>query len=484
MSTPWAFQSATQIAEAIRRGDATAEELLEYFLARTDRYNDTVNAIVVDDRERARVRAREADAAIARGEIWGPLHGVPMTVKDSYDVAGLPSTHGIPELADNVPDLDALSIDRVNAAGVVIFGKTNVPLRLADFQSYNDIYGTTNNPYDTERTPGGSSGGSAAALAAGLTGFETGSDIGGSIRNPSHYCGVFGHKPTWNLLPPRGHAPPGVLTPSDISVIGPMARSAGDLELGVHAMAGPNEIESRGLRLELKRTPKPICEWKVALWPSDAVAPVSQETQARVRKVGDAFADAGAEVSDTARPDFSPAESHETYHRLLQPVMAARMPDADFDVLIAKAEALDPSDTSQRALVFRSQTARHRSWIQANETRTHLRWAWHRFFEQWDVIVTPVMATSAFPHDHSAFGKRTTSVDGEERPYFEQVFWAGLTGVSYLPSTVVPTGLDDHGLPIGVQIVGAEYADLDTIEAARFLERAGFRFEPPPGFDD
>ena len=484
MPTSWAFQSATDLATAIRNRGVSASDLLEYFLGRVDRYNDKVNAIVVDDRERARQRATEADEALERGDVWGPLHGVPMTIKDSYDVAGLPSTHGVPEMADNIPEQDALSVERLKAAGVVLFGKTNVPHRLADFQSYNDIYGTTNNPYDLSRTPGGSSGGSAAALAAGLTGFESGSDIGGSIRNPAHFCGVFGHKPTWNLLPPRGHAPPGVLTPSDISVIGPMARSAADLELGLHAMAGPNEIESRGFKLNLGRSKKPVGEWKVAAWATDEMAPVCSETQARVHKAARAFEAAGAAVSDSARPDFSPAESHETYHRLLQPVMAGRLSDAEFTKLVEEAEAMAPDDKSARALVRKSQTARHRDWLQANERRTQMRWAWHRFFEEWDVVLCPVMATSGFKHDHSAFGKRQVQVDGKPRPYFEQVFWSGLTGVSLLPSTVVPTGLDDQGLPIGIQIVGPEYSDLDTIHAAAFLEGEGFAFTPPEGYED
>jgi len=322
--TTWAYQSANQLARAIGRREVGALELLDYYLARVDRYNERINAIVVDDRDRAREAAAAADLALARGEVWGPLHGVPMTVKESYNVADLPTTHGVPDLAQNIATEDALSVSRLKRAGAVIFGKTNVPLRLADFQSYNAIYGTTNNPYDIERVPGGSSGGSAAALAAGLTGLETGSDIGGSIRNPAHYCGVFGHKPTWGLLPPRGHALPGILSPSDISVIGPLARSARDLETAVMAMAGPNEIESRGLQLSLKRRGKPISEWKVAVWADDPMAPVSEETQARVRDVAAAFADAGATIDEDARPDFNAEEAHRLFQRLLDPALAAR----------------------------------------------------------------------------------------------------------------------------------------------------------------
>ena len=199
-----AFRSAVALAEEIRDRRIGCLELLEHFIARVERFNPGLNAIVVFDFDRARDRARAADAALARGEVWGPLHGVPMTVKDSYDVEGLPTTWGVPDLRENVAGKNAVAVDRLLGAGAVIFGKTNVPFNLADFQSYNDIYGTTSNPWNPDLVPGGSSGGSAAALAAGLTGLETGSDIGGSIRNPAHYCGVYGHKSTWGVLPPRG----------------------------------------------------------------------------------------------------------------------------------------------------------------------------------------------------------------------------------------------------------------------------------------
>src|SRR2546427_6831540 len=221
------FQSATELASQIRRKKIGCAELLELYLARVEKYNPTLNAIIATDLDAARKRARAADRALARKKPWGPLHGVPMTIKESYDVVGMPTTWGVPELKDHVPPRNALAVDRLLGAGVVLFGKTNVPIYLADYQSYNAIYGTTNNPWDLSRAPGGSSGGSAAALAAGLTGFEAGSDIGSSIRNPAHYCGVFGHKPTWGIVPPRGQALPGRVSQADISVIGPLRRSAG-----------------------------------------------------------------------------------------------------------------------------------------------------------------------------------------------------------------------------------------------------------------
>src|SRR3990170_242163 len=250
------FRSAKALAAEIRRKKIGCLELLDLYLSRAAKHNPALNAIIATDVEGARKRARAADRALGRKQIWGPLHGVPMTIKESYDVVGLPTTWGVPELKNNYPAHNALAVDRFLGAGVVLFGKTNVPLYLADWQSFNAIHGTANNPWDVTRTPGGSSGGAAAALAAGLTGIEAGSDIGASIRNPAHYCGVYGHKPTYGIAPPRGQALPGRLAPSDISVIGPMGRSAEDLELGLAAMAGPDEIDGAGWRLALP-APRP-----------------------------------------------------------------------------------------------------------------------------------------------------------------------------------------------------------------------------------
>ncbi len=478
-----AFKSAVELAQMIQHRDIGCLELLEHYLARVEQYNPALNAIIVRDEARARDRAREAERALARGEDWGPLHGVPMTCKESYDVEGLPTTFGIVDYKDNLATSDALSIQRLKAAGAVVFGKTNVPHRLADFQSYNEIYGVTNNPWNVERIPGGSSGGTAAALAAGLTGFDIGSDIGGSIRNPAHYCGVFGHKPTWGLLPVRGHALPGVLAEPDLAVIGPLGRSAADLELGVQIMARPDEIQSSGYALNLP-TPSQasLADYRVAVWSNDDVAPVSHEVADRVEAVGKAVARAGGAVDAEARPDFDVKAASEVYQVLLQANMAWRQPDEAYANLQAKASRLDPDDQSERAKTMRSQVASYRDVMLANESRTHLRWAWHEFFKQYDVMVMPISATPAFEHDHRPFGQRTLMINGEARPYFQQTFWAGLAICSYLPGTVIPTGPNAEGLPIGVQIIGPAFGDLKTIGFAKLLEREGFAFTPPPGY--
>ena len=480
--TEFAFESAVSLARRLRAKEISSVELLSYYFDRVDKFNGALNAVIWEIRDEALEDAKRADAAIAAGEISGPLHGVPMTIKESYDVKGTPSTWGAPYLKDNIASHDALSVQRLRAAGAVIFGKTNVPLMLSDFQSYNEIYGTTNNPYDVTRIPGGSSGGSAATLAAGMTGIDSGSDIGGSIRNPAHFCGVFGHKPTWNMLPPRGHATPGILSPSDLSVIGPLGRGAEDVEVATRVMAGPNEIESRGLKLELPEFEKQARDLKVAVWRDDEMAPVDASVSARVDMVAEALQSEGAQLDFDARPDFTAQHTHFTYQSLLSATMACRVPEEQYQRNLEAANALDPNDESLDAVVRRSQVARFREWVGNNEKRTHIRWAWHKFFEDYDIVLMPIMARSAFPHDHRPFGERVITVNGEPQAYFLQVFWAGLPTNAYLPSTIVPTGLDDEGLPIGVQVVGPEYGDLTTLGVARLLEKQGFTFTPPAGY--
>ena len=477
------FQSATALAQLLRDGHLGARELLDHYLARIDRFNPALNAVIWQDRGAARARADAADTARTCGEPIGPLHGLPMTVKESYDVAGAPTHWGIPELRDKVAEENALAVQRLAAAGANVFGKTNVPIRLADFQSYNEICGTTVNPWDSGRTPGGSSGGSAASLAAGLTSLEIGSDIGGSIRNPAHYCGVFGHKPTWNLLPMRGHALGGSLTPTDISVIGPLARSADDLELALNLMAGPDRLEAAGIGLHLPRLEGATRTLRIAVWQTDAMCPVSAAVAAKVTAVAAALAAQGATVDFEARPVFSSAHSHQLFSALLMSAMAGRFGDDEYARLVAAADSLVPQDQSDAAQTLRAQTLRARDWARVNEGRTRLRWAWQRFFEQWDFVLAPIMPTTAFPHDHRAPSERTIMIDGNAHPYFMQTFWAGLAGVSYLPATVIPAGPGPDGLPIGLQIIGPAYGDLRTISLAQRLERMGFAFRAPPGFD-
>ncbi len=375
-------------------------------------------------------------------------------------------------------------MDRLLAAGVVLFGKTNVPAWLADYQSYNDIYGTTSNPWDLSRSPGGSSGGSAAALAAGLTGLEAGSDIGSSIRNPAHYCGVFGHKPTFGIVPPRGQALPGRVAQGDISVIGPMARSAEDLAIGLSVMAGADEIDGTGWRLALPAPRrKTLREFKVAVMLDDPAAEVDREVQARLQALADFLGTRKAKVSLTARPAIDTAEAHRTYIFLLRAATAGRQTPEEFARNAEIARGLAPDDQRYYAWMMRASTASHRDWLAANETRHKMRWRWAEFFREWDLLLCPVASSAAFPHDHAGERhERMITVNGKRVPCVDQLFWAGYGGMAYLPATVAPIGFTSGGLPVGVQIIGPQYGDRTCIELARLLEREFQPFVPPPDF--
>ena len=478
------FASATELAAAIRDRRIGCVELLDFYLARVERHNPALNAIVVRQVDQARERARAADAALARGERWGPLHGLPMTVKESFNVAGLPTTFGNPLWKDNIASANAFLIDRLTEAGAVVFGKTNVPYMLADAQSYNDIYGATNNPWDKARSPGGSSGGEAAALAAGLSALGAGSDIAGSLRNPAHYCGVYGHKPSWGLISTRGHAPPGVMTPTDISVVGPMARHAEDLDLALRALAAPDLLQRATWRIEL---PPPrrrrLGEFRVAVWESSPLCRIDRSVSELFDRAVQAIASTGAVVDSSARPGMDDEEHHRLFMLLLRAATASRMRDEDFARQQEIAATLAEDDFSDRAAVARGATLLHRAWGNANEARTKLRYLWHEFFKRFDVLLTPVAATAAFPHNRNPNrDERTVMVNGQSASYAEQLFFAGLASLSYLPATAAPIGLTAEGLPVGLQIIGPEGEDPTTIEFARLLAAEIGGFTPPPTY--
>lgn len=480
-----AFLPAKKLSGLVRRKKIGCVELLDHILDRMARYNPVLNAIVATDIPTAKKRAKAADTALAQGEVWGPLHGVPMTVKDSFDVAGLPSTWGYPPLADNVPNENALAVARWLKAGVTIFGKTNVPLFLADSQSFNEIYGRTNNPWDLTRTPGGSSGGASAALAAGMTGIEMGSDIASSVRNPAAYCGLFAHKPTYGICPPRGHSADGDKVGNDIAVIGPLGRSAGDIALGLSIIAGPDEIDARGIKLSLPAAKqKTLRDFKIAIIHDDAIAPVDDTVIALSQRLAAFLRDTGAVVNEDARPDITMAEVSRTYDILLRAATSARMPDDLQAQYREQAARLDPKDDSKHARMLHGNTLSHRDWLRLNEYRHRMRWKWHEFFEDYDLLLCPVNCTAAFPHDSTPPYERTIIVNNSEYPFHNHTFWAGYTCMTYLPATVAPMGFTEpEGLPMGVQIVGPQYGDRSCLKFAELLEREYQAFTPPPGYD-
>src|SRR6202158_4804986 len=467
-----AYSSAVAIARKIRERELSSREAVDYFLARVEALDKPINSVVTIGAERARDEADAADAALVRGEMRGPLHGVPMTIKDSFQTAGMRTTSGAPELAQLTPEEDAWPVARLREAGAIIFGKTNAPIYAGDLQSYNEVFGTTNNPYDVARTPGGSSGGSDAALACGFTPLGLGSDIGGSIRLPSHMSGVVGHKPSYGIVPAHGQipGPPGTLTLADLAVAGPMARAVEDLTLGLNIMAGPNRWERPAWRLKLppprSRTLK---RYRVGAWLDDPACRVEPESRELLEKAAHALAGAGVRVDHEARPAFTLEKAFDTFFALLQAALAGAVTPARIeDYAVASGD-------SRVARTQRLLAMRHRQWLSHNERRLRMRKRWEEFFIEWDAILLPVMPCPAIPHDHSEpIASRSVWVGGQQRPYLDLLAWMAPAGVCYLPATVIPVGCLSNGLPVGIQIVGPYLHDLTTLDLAkRFLVLLG-----------
>ncbi len=456
--------SAHDLAAAIRGREISASEALAHQVERIERLDGPINSVVQWDLDRARLAASAADEAVASGDDLGPLHGVPITIKDSFQTEGCITTSGAPELAEFVPDEDAAPVARLRDAGAIPFAKTNLPIFAGDIQTFNDVYGTTNNPHDPERTPGGSSGGSAAALAMGFTALELGSDIGGSIRVPAHYSGVSGHKPSYGIVPAHGQIPgmPGTLTQADLAVAGPMARSVGDLELGLDVLIGPDRWNTPAWRIELPPSrADSLGELRIGAWLDDPHCPVDASTRRVLDELVARIEQAGGRVDTEARPAFTLEKVDRVFRDLLMAALAGGTPPSQLDELAATAG----DSAADRAK--RSTAMRHREWLAHNERRLQIRERWREFFERYDVMLLPVQPRGAIPHDHSMpQWERTVEIDGVERPYLDLFGWTGPAGAAYLPATVIPAGLGDDGLPIGVQIVGPYLHDRTTLRTA------------------
>jgi amidase len=478
------FLPAWRLAELVRGGAIGCVELLDQYIARVERLDGKTNAVVVRDFDRARERARAMDRERCNGRA-APLFGVPMTVKESFNAEGLPTTWGYEEHRNSAAAEDALAVQRLKAAGAVIFGKTNVPVSLADWQSYNPVYGATSNPWNLAHTPGGSSGGGAAAMAAGFGGLEIGSDIGGSVRVPAHYCGVFGHKPSWGLCSNRGHslgAP--VASMTDISVIGPLARSATDLSLVLDAIAGPDPVLDVGsVALPPPRAMR-LNDLRVAVWSSEPGQATDEETTAHIDALADFLEREGARVSRAARPEFDVTEAFHVYVRLLAAALTGRAPEATLERMREGKAKLAADDMSADAIFSRTVDLTHREWVQLNERRMQIRRIWGAFFQEWDVLLCPAIATAALPHmQQGETWERKFTVNGRSIPYNDMLFWPGITCAFHLPGSVAPIGMTKAGLPIGVQIVGPFNGDRTTIHVAGLLEKQWRAFVPPPGWD-
>ncbi|MQY30640.1 amidase [Nocardia aurantia] len=486
----WSFRSAEEQRNALRAGEVTSVELTEEAIARIERGDKAINAICVPDFDRARAAARDADAAYTRGEDR-PLLGIPITVKESYNIAGLPTTWGMPQFADHRAAEDALAVARVKAAGAVILGKTNVPLMLQNWQSFNEIYGTTNNPWDHDRTPGGSSGGSAAALASGFGALSLGSDLAGSLRNPAHFCGIYAHKPTLGLVPARGMVPPparALPAEGDLAVCGPMARTARDLSLLLDVLAGPDPLThgiAYDLRLPAARHQR-LADFRVLVLDEHPFIPTGSAVRGGVERVAEALTAGGARVErDSALlPDL--AEAATLYVRLMMSQAGANLTAEMYDQLRTTAAGLNADDRSLDAARLRGVALTHREWIGVNHRRESHRDRWRRFFAEFDVVVCPITPVPAFPHDHgSDRAEQQVDIDGVGYPYADQLVWPGLATMPGLPATAVPTGPSPEGLPVGVQLIGPMFEDRTPLRLAELLEPelGGFRAPPNPFSD-
>jgi len=481
-----AYRSVGELRGMLDGRKISATELLDQAIKRIEAQDARINAVAVRDFERARASAAAADRALAQGE-RKPLLGIPVSVKESFNVGGLPTTWGLPMGRDWRAAEDAVAVARLKAAGAVVLGKTNLAIAIADWQSYNTIYNTTNNPWDLARTPGGSSGGSAAALAAGYVALELASDVSGSIRVPAHFCGVFGHKPTSDLVPQRGHAPPRALPlqtdlTSGLGVCGPMARTADDLAVALDILVGPDENQATAYRLSLPAARHAdVRSYRVLVIDGHPLLPVASDIRTALDQLAGRLTKAGATVarSSALLPDL--AESARLHTRLVRNVVNFGRPPEYFQKMREAAAALAREDDSLKAWRIRAPLLTHHEWMASEIARARLRQQWSMLFKQFDVVLCPPHAVVAFPHNHlDDMEERRLEIDGVAHPYLSQIVWGTLATPPGLPATVMPIGRSREGLPIGVQIIGPYLEDRTTLAFAGLMEREFGGFVPPP----
>ncbi len=485
-----AFSSATSLVAALRSGTIGARELTELYIRRIERHDPALNAVVVRDYTRAREQAMAAEHARARGE-HRALLGLPITLKESINVTGLHTTCGVPEWQGYISQHDAPVTTRTRAAGAVLLGKTNVPPMLADWQSANPIFGRTNNPWDLGRTPGGSSGGSAAAIAAGLSALEVGSDIGGSIRVPAAFCGIYGHRPSETLLPRSGQfpMPPLPNTAVVMGVQGPLARSAEDLELALSVLAGPEVGEDVAWKVTLPAARRErLADFRVAVLPPIPWLPVDEQITAALSDLAGRLTKMGAVVKEI-QPDGlgDHREYHGFYRTLLSAVTGARVDAETRRQRIATFRAAGDDLSLGAARGLEGTAGDYLLW---NGRREQHRAAWRAFFREWDVLLAPAINVLAYPHIERAWPadnsdlSLTFTVNGRSVPYLHGLCYPALSTVPGQPATAFPVGLSREGLPIGLQAIGPYLEDLTPIRFTALLAREIGGYRKPSGYDE
>ena len=451
------FSSATELAAAIRKGRVSATEVLEAHLAQIEHRNPALNAIVIIDIEGARAQAHQADAALRKGEVCGPLHGVPFTLKDAHLTAGMRTTVGFPLLADYVPLEDSTVTARLRAAGGVLVGKTNVPMMLADYQSSNPVFGRTNNPWNIGRTPGGSSGGAAAALAAGMTPIEIGTDLSSSIRIPAHFCGVCGFKPTENRVPLTGLFPNPKGTPRSVrlmSSIGPMARTIEDLGLLYRIISGPDGRDTEVRPCLAEEMPQlELKNLRVAIAPTFPGFPVAAEIGHAVEDLARELESFGAIVEEATLPELDFTEELSSAGKLIGMMLGASQPE----------EGRRPTTL---VAYFNALHRRDQSIVE-----------WERFFESCDALLCPASMVTAFPHCEPG---TPLKVNGRDVDYGMVSAHGALFNYSGHPAVVLPHKLDRDGLPIGLQLVAKRWDDFRLLAIAKAVSAVTGGFQRPP----
>lgn len=476
------FGSATQLAQAIRSGQLTALEVLEEHLAQVSRCNRQINAIVTLDADRARQRAKEADAALARGEVWGPLHGVPITIKDCYETAGLRTTSSYRPLAKYIPTHDAEAVSRLRQAGAVIFAKTNLSMLAADFQSISPLFGRVNNPWDLTRTAGGSSGGSAAAVAAGMSPLDLGSDLGGSIRVPAHYCGIVGLKPTEDRVHGRGHIPDWRLPVGKrrrtglqhMATYGPLARSVPDLRLCLEIIQRDSLSSS-----PLERTHRPLSELRLAWMDEFGGLPLTRETREALATTSTKLAQLGCRIERADLPSFDFEQAWKTYGELLGAELAPALP-IRLRILFGVLFLTSGRPAMDRGILSGMGMSRTK-YLRILAVREELIEQMDHFLKPWDALLCPVSTGPAFTHRRT--GTRI-EVDEQTIPY---MMGAGactsLFNLLGNPVVVLPLTRSSLGLPLGMQVVGARWRDMELLSIAEKIMEVTGPVQRPNGYE-
>jgi amidase len=474
------FASTLDAAEAIRKKHISSLELTQQTFARIDEYNPQLDAFAYQLREAALARAKHADEVQANGKSLGVFHGVPVHVKESFAVTGHPCTWGIPALKDSKAPSDSEVVARYRGAGAVLIGATNVPLALADWQSYNQIYGTTNNPWDVKRTPGGSSGGSASALAAGLGYLSVGSDIGGSLRVPAHFCGVYAHKPTLDLVDMQGHLPGGRHQDPGFSTLlavgGPLARSAEDLLAALRVLGGPADYSAKAWKWELPAArQESLREFRVGYVLDDPYCSVTPETKAVLENTIQKLEKAGAKLKPGWPVGFKIEELNRNYRFHLDAF--------DFSVEPAEQQEAERKEAAASGKVLPGLVS-FADWQQQNFRRLGYRAQWQSYFDEVDVFLSPVAFTAAFEHDHSEpHEKRKIATVNGPRDYDDMFSWIAPATLTGCPATIAPVGRGESGLPIGLQIMGPYWEDATPTIFAKLAAQVLGGFVAPPGFE-